>query len=119
MLQAAALRQAIKTTQIIKVNTKHKPAVWKRNDLPSKFQLVFIPLHCTLVLQQEGTMILKTTGTIHPATQHNKARINCAFVGLSIYLRQVLMTQSKSAVYVKVLYQYYLNVLHGTINMKV
>jgi hypothetical protein len=87
--------------------------------MQSKFQLVFIPFHCTLVLQEEGTMILKTTETTHPVTQHNKGCINCVFVGLSNYLRQVLTTQSKSAVYVKVLYQYYLNVLHGGINMKV
>jgi hypothetical protein len=64
-------------------------------------------------------MIFKTLATTHPVTQCKKALINCVFVRLSNYLRQDLTTQNKSAIYVNVLYQYYLNVLHSGINMNV
>jgi hypothetical protein len=46
---------------------------------------VFIQHNCNLVLQEEGTMILKTSGTTQPVTQHNKALINYVLFGLSNY----------------------------------
>ena len=45
--------------------------------------IAFIPINCALVIEKEGIMNLKMSGTCHPVTEHDKAHISCVLVGLS------------------------------------